>query len=216
MIQLNTVFASSVGIVQAPQFLNATKKASNEAIEQVLQKFRVDPIYPVIQTENMVWDPSLREFNEFVLQKSQEYLDQQGYDTTKVRLSINDLWCQKHMKTSGHERHTHNNGAVLSAFYIIECQDNSSHLMLYDPRVGKDYGFVLPEKDERIMSEASSIVNYGPSEGELILANSYIPHGFSRNVSDKPFVMLHINVYAEWVEQKLDTKVNSPTGAIVI
>lgn len=216
MIQLNTVFASSVGIIQAPQFLSATKRASNEAIEQVLQKFTVDPIYPVIQTENMVWDPNLREFNEFILQKSQEYLDQQGYDTTKVRLSINDLWCQKHMKTSGHERHTHNNGAVLSAFYIIECPNNSSHLMLYDPRVGKDYGFVLPEKDERVMSEASSIVNYGPSEGELILANAYIPHGFSRNVSDKPFVMLHINVYAEWVRQKLDTKMNAPTGAIVI
>jgi hypothetical protein len=88
--------------------------------------------------------------------------------------------------------------------------------MLYDPRVGKDYGFVLPEKDERVLSEASSIVNYGPTEGELILANSYMPHGFSRNASDKPFVMLHINVYAEWVQQKLDTKVNTPNGVIVV
>lgn len=209
MIQMNTIFQSSVGIVQAPQFIKTVSAASNKAMEQVLQKLRVDPIYPVIQTENMVWDANLREFNEFVLQKSQNYLDQQGYDTSKVRISINDLWCQKHMKTSGHERHTHNNGAVLSAFYIIECPNNSSHLMLYDPRAGKDYGFVLPEKNERQMSEASNIINYAPSEGELILVNSYVPHGFSRNVSDKPFTLLHINIYAEFVQQQIDTKLNN-------
>lgn len=209
MIQMNTIFQSSVGIVQAPQFIKTVSAASNKAMEQVLQKLRVDPIYPIIQTENMVWDANLREFNEFVLQKSQNYLDQQGYDTSKVRISINDLWCQKHMKTSGHERHTHNNGAVLSAFYIIECPNNSSHLMLYDPRAGKDYGFVLPEKNERQMSEASNIINYAPSEGELILVNSYVPHGFSRNVSDKPFTLLHINIYAEFVQQQIDTKLNN-------
>lgn len=213
MINLNSIFTSTVGIVEVPQFLTATKNSSNKHIEQVLQKYKIDPVHPLIQTENMVWDPQLKQFNEFVLNKTAEMLDLQGYDISKVRLSIKDLWCQKHYKMSGHERHVHNNGAVMSAFYIIECPPNSSHLMLYDPRPGKEYGFILPEKDERAMSEASNIINYAPSEGELILANSYIPHGFSRNQSDKPFTFLHINIYAAWAEQSLDTKINK---AIVI
>lgn len=218
MIQLNTVFSSSIGIVNAPQFLKVTKEVSNHYIEQVLQKYKIDPLYPVIQTENMVWDEKLREFNEFVLASANEALDKQGYDTKKVRLSINDLWCQKHLKMSGHEKHVHNNGAVMSAFYMIECPANSSHLLLYDPRPGKEYGFVLPEKNEKELTEASNIINYGPTEGELILANSYIPHGFTRNASDKPFVLLHINIYATWVEQnKINTKLNTfGNKAIVI
>lgn len=216
-LQMNSIFPSSVGIVQAQQFLTVAKQSSNIWIEKVLQKYKVDPIYPVIQTENMVWDEKLRELNEFILAAANDMLDKQGYDTTKVRLSINDMWCQKHFKMSGHEKHTHNNGAVLSAFYMIECPANSSSLLLYDPRIGKDYGFVLPEKNERDLTEASNIINYAPTEGELILANSYIPHGFTRNASDKPFVLLHINIYATWVEQKLETKLNTfGNKAIVI
>lgn len=210
MINLNTVFPSSVGIVNAPQFLSVTRNSSNKHIEQVLQKYQVDPVYPIIQTENMVWDETLVDFNNFVLASANEMLDKQGYDTTKVRLSINDLWCQKHFKMSGHERHTHNNGCVMSAFYIIEAPTNSCSVLFYDPRAGKEYGFVLPEKNERELTEASNIINYGPSDGELILVNSYIPHGFTRNYSDKPFVMLHINIYAEWViPQQVDTKLNT-------
>lgn len=209
MINMNAIFSSSIGIVSAPQFLKTIKETSNRYTEQVLQKYKIDPIYPVIQSENMVWDEKLRGFNEFVLTNANEALDKQGYDVSKVRLSINDLWYQKHFKMSGHEKHTHNNGAVMTAFYMIECPTNSSHLLFYDPRVGKDYGFVLPEKNERELTEASNIINYGPSEGELILTNSYIPHGFTRNASDNPFTFLHINIYATWVEQKLDTKVNT-------
>lgn len=215
MINLNTVFPSSIGIINAPHFLPTVRRASNEAIDQVLRKFTVDPIHPVIQTEEMVWDKNLVNFNNFVLDSAKEMLEKQGYDTSKVILSINEMWCQKHLKISGHERHTHNNGCVMTAFYIIECSNNSSHLMIYDPRVGKEYGFVLPEKNERELTEASNIINYGPSEGELILVNSYIPHGFSRNVSDKPFIMLHINIHALWAEQ-VDTKLNTFSNKAIV
>lgn len=217
MLNLNSIFPSSVGIIDGSRFLNVARETSSKAINDVLKKYRMDPIHPLVQTENMVWDPLLVELNNFILDSTKNMFDQQGYDTTKVRLSVNDLWCQKHYKTSGHEKHIHNNGAVMSGFFIIECPPSSSHLMLYDPRPGKEYGFVLPEKDERIMSEASNIINYAPGEGELILVNSYIPHGFSRNQSDTPVTFLHINIYASWAEQKLDTKTNHfANKAIVI
>lgn len=209
-VQMNSIFPSSIGIVNASQFLNVTRQRSKQWIELAKLNYQIDPIYPVVQTENMVWDDSLVKFNEFVLASANEFLDKQGYDISKVQLSINDLWCQEHYKMSGHEKHVHNNGAVISAFYIIECPDNSSYMLFYDPRVGKEYGFVLPEKNERELSEASNIINYGPSNGELIITNSYVPHGFTRNRSDKPFVFLHINIYATWLEpQKVDTKLNT-------
>lgn len=208
MINLSSIFPSSVGILDGSKFLKVARDSSYKAIDNALKKYNVDPVHPLIQTENMVWDPLLTELNNFILNSTNKMLDQQGYDVSKVRLSLNDLWCQKHFKTSGHERHIHNNGAVMSGFFMIECPQNSSFLMLYDPRPGKEYGFVLPEKNQKNMSEASSIINYGPSEGELILVNSYIPHGFSRNQSDNPFTFLHFNVYATWAEQTLDTKTN--------
>jgi len=215
-IQLNSIFPSSVAIVQAQNFLEIAKRVSNIEFQKVLQKYQVHPVYPVIQTENMVFAHELREFNEFVLHSADEMLDAQGYNVRKVRLSINDLWCQKHMKSSGHERHVHNNGAVLSAFYMLECPSNSSSMLFYDPRAGKEYGFVLPEKDERNLTEASNVVNYTPSEGELIFANSYIPHGFTRNLSESPFTFIHINIYASWLDQKVDTKLNTFTNQAIV
>lgn len=215
-IQLNPVFSSSIGVIEAKQFLNVASDVSDHYIHEALKKYKMDPTYPLIQSGNMVWDKNLVDFNNFILSTANDLLDKQGYDVTKVKLSINDMWCQKHFKMSNHERHVHNNGAVLTAFYMLECPANSCHLLFYDPRVGKEYGFVLPEKDERALTDASNIVNYGPSEGELIMTNAYIPHGFTRNASDKPFTFLHINIYAEWVEQKLDTKVNTFSNKAIV
>lgn len=219
-MQMNAVFPSSVGIDQQPKFLREVRTAAKKWIDSSKQKYQIDPIYPVAQSENMVHDENIIEFKTHILNKAAELLDQQGYDVSKVDLYLGDLWCQEHHKGSGHERHTHNNGAIVSGFYFLECPENSAAMMLYDPRSGKDFGFVLPEKDEKQMTEASNIINYMPTEGELVLVNSYVPHGFTKNRSDKPFVFLHLNVYAQFRAQaeqpKMIAKTTYGSGAIVV
>jgi hypothetical protein len=136
-MMMSAVFPSSVGIIDGTKFLPEAKSASNKWLRLAKQRYQLDPIYPVAQSENMVQDENINEFKTFILNKAAELLDMQGYDVSKVDLYLGDLWCQEHGKGSGHERHTHNNGAVVSGFYFLECPPNSAAMMLYDPRAGK-------------------------------------------------------------------------------
>jgi hypothetical protein len=38
------------------------------------------------------------------------------------------------------------------------------------------------------------MINYHPKEGMLMLTNAWLPHSFTRNMSDKPMRFIHFNV----------------------
>jgi ectoine hydroxylase-related dioxygenase (phytanoyl-CoA dioxygenase family) len=44
---------------------------------------------------------------------------------------------------------------------------------------------------------ASDQVMFKVEAGDLVLFNSWLPHGFTRHESDQPFQFIHFNVYVE-------------------
>lgn len=99
-------------------------------------------------------------------------------------------------------QHIHsNNEAQLVGFYFIEVPKNSPVVVLHDPRPGKVQSGIW-EQDRQKYSSASNIVCLPPEEGMMIITNSWLPHSFTQNISNKSFKFIHFNIGVSVVEEK--------------
>jgi hypothetical protein len=52
------------------------------------------------------------------------------------------------------------------------------------------------------VTHASTMINFVPKEGQLMLTNSWLPHSFTRNESKKPIRFIHFNVVVSQATQQ--------------
>ena len=45
------------------------------------------------------------------------------------------------------------------------------------------------------------MINFAPEEGQIVFTNSWLPHSFTRNESDKSFIMIHFNLGVTYTPQ---------------
>ena len=150
----------------------------------------------VFHSTPLVGDPNFNNFQQHVIQMSYGILDQQGFDLTNHKLVMNELWVQEFAKSGGghHTLHTHWNGHI-SGFYFLKISPKTSFPVFEDPRPGRNMN-LLPEKDKKNITHASSQVCYYPNPGDMILFNSYLPHLFMVDNGYEPFRFIHFNVQA--------------------
>lgn len=184
-------FTSPIYSFKKKEFLSSAKEVVSEKFEEVKKVEKLDEIYPLFNTKNIHDDKRISDLVNYVMTMSHHILDSQGYDMTKYKMEIYDFWCQEHHRSSGHEKHVHN--SIISGFYFLDCPKNSCKLLIYEPRPTKEY-LQLIEKNTSDASYASNVINFIPEEGEIIFANSWLPHGFTRNESESPFRMIHFNL----------------------
>ena len=89
--------------------------------------------------------------------------------------------------------HHHHNDCQLVAFYFLECPKDPPKMVIHDPRAMKVM-MPLYEQDITNITVATSMINFTPEPGQLIFANSWLPHSFTRNTSTKPFKFIHMNI----------------------
>jgi uncharacterized protein (TIGR02466 family) len=187
-------FPSSVSIVNKPQFLDSVSDVANEKLEED-KKLRpeLNDIYPVRMTGNLFDDPRVAEFTEFVAKSAWDTLTFQGYATDSMGMFFTELWVQEHHKHSLMEQHVHGAGSQMIGFYFLNAPENCSKVLFHDPRPGK-VQTNLPEKDPSQATFGSNAIHFTPEPGMLMLANSWLPHAFSRHASDKPLLFVHFNL----------------------
>ena len=186
-------FPSTIYVVSKPEFLADVTAVSEEKLKD--QRKNKNDIYPVVMSGDLLEDERVREFSQYVLQMSWEILADQGYAIDLFTLGYTEFWTQEHYKGSGMDYHTHSNFSQLIGFYVLDAPETGSDLILHDPRTGK-VQIDLPEKDPVKITKASSRVFMKLKKGDLILTNAYIPHSFTRNMSNKPVRFVHMNVMA--------------------
>jgi uncharacterized protein (TIGR02466 family) len=189
----NTFFPTTVYTIVKPEFLESVNLASNDALDLAKKQHTMNETYPVVMSTGMMGDPRIKDFQQFIAQSGWAILDAQGYDMTKFNTYVSELWCQEHHKFSGMEEHVHPYGVLLSGFYFLETPEESSMIHLHDPRAGKVQAS-LPEKDNTKVTEASNSFYMKPEPGMMIISNSWLPHSFTRNASDKPCKFIHFNI----------------------
>lgn len=192
IVETYSYFPTIVSKTSAPQYVEIVKKVALE-LTPVAEKDREDDSQLCYMSPNIFGDERISEFCENVIQFAWNVLDGQGYNLSKSQTYYQAMWMQEHYKSSGMEKHVHSYGTQIVGFYFLEVPENSSRLVLHDPRPAKiqiDAG----EKHAEDITPASQMINFIPQVGDLYLTNAWLPHSFTRHGNDAPCRFIHINI----------------------
>jgi uncharacterized protein (TIGR02466 family) len=187
-------FPSTVSIVDGLKFLDVVSFVAEEELAKTKsQNPNLDDIYPVRMTGNFFDDERVREFADFVATSAWKVLTHQGYATDSMGMFFTEMWVQEHHKHSLMEQHVHGAGSQMIGFYFLNAPEKCSNALFHDPRPGK-VQTNLPEKDLSQATIGSNAIHFVPKPGMLLLANSWLPHSFSRHASEEPLLFVHFNL----------------------
>jgi hypothetical protein len=194
-LQVMSYFPSAVYSIVKPEFLSPARKVATEFLmKRKKEQPRMDPIYPLYQTENMFNDPRIAEFCQYVGATAWNILNGQGFAMADKSVFFMELWTQEHYKHSAMDEHTHGYGAQLVGFYFLETPPDCSRIIIHDPRPAKKQ-INLPEADMGKVTYGSNAINFTPEPGLLFFANSWLPHQFSRHANNtKPIRFIHFTI----------------------
>jgi len=198
-------FPSAIYSVTKPEYLEKAKEVCSEYVEKAkLKNTEIDELYPVYQTENFYNDARIKDLSDYILDVSWDILDNQGYDMSNSRTFYDEFWCQDHAKYSSMEQHIHAFGTQIVGFYFIECPENCSKVMFHDPRPAK-VQINLREKQVSTVTTASSIINFQPKEGLLMLTNAWLAHSFNKSGALDSMRFIHFTVFPNSAPQICQT-----------
>lgn len=186
----NEVFPTYVYDIDVPELLPLVRDISLNSLKG---KTPEHPAYPMVMGSNLEGIKEMQPFCEFVGKTAHRILIDQGYDVRNKSVQFSELWCQEHRKYSSMERHVHGNGVQLVGFYFIDVSPNSMAVTLHDPRSAKVQAQEKPE-DPSMPTYASTKIDIIPYPGLLIFTDAWLPHSFSRNLSDDPVRFIHFNI----------------------
>ena len=188
-------FSSGIYTSYYPEFLEDAKVISKKFIDDRKKESVIDKVYPVIASSNLIDEKKLKPLSNKILKMASSVLMMQGYDVNLYETVLFELWSQEHQQYSGQEEHIHPH-YQMSGFYFLnvpENPENCPRVIFHDPRAVKVYSN-LSESDPLKGTYASSMINYIPEPGQLMMTNSWLAHSFTKNPSKKPFTFLHFNV----------------------
>jgi len=192
-VELHQHFVSAAYTVFKPDFLDPVREVAGRNLALVRKRHKLNPLYPVYQTDNLTQEEALVPFLEYVAQTGWNILRSQGYAMDHLQIAMHEVWCQEHHLHSSMEYHTHGHGSQLSGFYFMDVPPDSSIIQLHDPRPGKNM-INLQERDGSQATMASGSIVFTAQEGLLFYTNSYVPHSFTRHGGKKPLRFIHFNL----------------------
>ncbi len=192
-------FVSAIYNINAPQFLDAATQVANTAITDTERQQKQKDLYPAAMSAHLGEDERLKGLSEFLLGYATKILAAQGYNMASVVPVINEFWLQEHFIYSSMDQHVHDRGAQINAFFVIDNAENGCKFCIHDPRPGKVQAG-LEQADFNTVTYASNQVFFELKPGTCVLTNSWLPHSFTRNGSNKPTRFFHINIGVKPVE----------------
>ena len=186
-------FPTCIHSASNPGYLDLMRYTHEKYINIARRSQEKNNVYQFTVSDNYPRDKDIFPFVQFIKESCAQALVQQGYDTNVYDLEVVDLFSQEHEFASNMEPHFHNN--FFTALYFLDVPPNVRALF-YDPRDLKVYASIK-EANINNSSPATSIINYMPEPGLLLITNSWLKHSFTRNPTSAPFKFIHmgINVY---------------------
>jgi hypothetical protein len=202
LLNIDFQFVTPIYSINKPEWIEDGRDVISKYIEKRKsdKDYKENPIYPICQTEFMS-DEKMNPLMNYIAATAWNLLDENGYKMDLYYTYVMDFWGQSLDKHAMHIEHVHNLGAQYTGFYFLDVPENSSNLLIFDPRPGKKQ-IGLVEKDMSQVTLGTSIINYKPKPGDLYLIPSWLGHGFSPNASDEAFRFIHFNVSAQLATQQ--------------
>lgn len=192
-----TLFPTIVYKTNELEFIDTLRQSGLDAM---IKEKTTHELYPMHMSGDMLGDERNIEFAKYIIQTAFNVLVDQGYDMTNRQTVYQSMWMQEHHKSSGMEEHIHNDGCFLNAFYFVDVPENSSVMVLHDPRPAK-VQIDMPQKDNNL-HPCSAKAMIKPEKGDVIFSNSWLPHSFTRHGNDEPLRFIHINIGIQYAPQQ--------------
>ena len=186
-------FPCPVYKIDKPEYLDTVRTVMKEKIDEIKKSRKMNPIYPLYQTDILLGDERIKSFADYIGATSWNILESQGYAMNNLTVFFQELWGQEHHKHSLHEEHVHGHGCQLVGFYFLDTPKDCSRLVIHDPRPAKRL-VNLPEVDMFSVTMGSTAINFLPKPGELYIVPSWIPHSFSRHGAKSPLRFIHFTI----------------------
>ena len=207
-LQLEEYFKCPIWYADEPKFVKKLNKASDKYIKDSQKRLKPDmdkrnkkfgdkgDMGHVFHSTSLIGDPKFKELQDYVGATSYNLLGEMGFDLTNYQVFTTELWVQEFAKKGGghHTLHTHWNGHI-SGFYFLKASERTSMPLFEDPRAGNMMN-LLPEKDKKNISYASTQINYKVNPGRMIFFPSYLPHQYVTDMGYEPFRFIHWNCQA--------------------
>ena len=198
-------FQTPLWVAEAPMFLKNAIKVTDKYVkkgEKLLRdKLKNEPQWKKDigtfglskHSESFSNDPKVKDLVQFIGQRSYEFLDWSGFNLQNHSLHFTEFWVQEFSEKGGghHSTHAHWNQHV-SGFYFLQCSEKTSFPIFHDPRPGAIMT-KLPLKEENKISMGTSMVNYKPKPGTMIIFPGYVPHEYAVDAGIEPFRFVHWN-----------------------
>ena len=216
-LEVFSYFPSTVYSIKKPEFLTTIKTVAMEAVaKRRSEQPKLDPIYPLYQTENLFTDPRMAEFANYVGATGWNILQSQGFDMSNKNVFFMEMWCQEHHRHSAMDEHIHGLGSQLVGFYFLDTPADCQKIVINDPRPAKKQ-INLQETNMTNVTYASNSINFTPEPGLLFFANSWLPHAFSRHASAKPSRFIHFSLGVNQLPpQQSPVEAAATNGPIII
>ena len=207
-LQLEEFFKCPVWFADQPKFVDdlnrasdpyieVSKKTLKPAIDERNKKFgNKGDMGHVFHSTSLIGDPNFAELQNYIGATAHNLLGEMGFDLTNYQLFTTEMWVQEFAKKGGghHTLHTHWNGHI-SGFYFLKADESTSMPMFEDPRPGNMMN-LLPEKDKKKVTYASSQISYQVKPGRMMFFPSYLPHQYIVDMGYNPFRFIHWNCQA--------------------
>lgn len=185
-------FATPVYVVDKPEFIDAVRTVSSR-YEEASRERKKSADYVNLMTSSYSHEPELEAFSQYVSQTAWNILASQGYAMDDMVTFFTEMWTQEHNHLSSMETHVHGAGCQISAFFFVDVPEKSCKLVVHDPRPGKVI-INLPEKDASKITLGGSQIVFTPRAGTIIFINAWLPHSFTKNMSNESMRFVHMNL----------------------
>ena len=183
-------------------FISDLNVVHNDYVKRIENNHGVSGLYPMILSEAYSEDERVQHFKKFVEEMALQAFTAQGYDDTVFDTVVTEMFSQEHRYSSNMEPHFHN--TFFSGFYFLEVPDEDIRALFYDPKDVKVF-MSAKEKNPNMLTPATSLINYNPEPGLLMLTNSWLRHSFTRNPSKLPFKFVHLGIGVVYNPNKISS-----------
>lgn len=147
----------------------------------------------LLQSNQLAYEPALREVADYLLMSSVSILRSQGYLVDNYDFYLQGLWAQEVNRGSGTIPHAHKNSQICGWFFL-EVPKTGVYPVYHDCRMNKGMVELDFAQGTEITNATSSIHFNDIVPGTVLFSNSWIPHQLLNNESDVPARCIHFVV----------------------
>jgi len=194
-MHLDNWFPTTVGRDNHPEWIDPMNllldKIFNVPNKQVNTQFYYNG-ETTYGTRSLTEDPEFSPFIDFVKKKAVGFLDQQGYDTSRIPWKPY-FFANSFLEGSNHPKHLHSQ-CTLSGIYYLKTPPGSSKIRFYPNQPFKDFfDYMYMIKDPNNWY-CMPHVDYEPCPGLLLIWPAWMYHEVPPNQSKTPRTSIVFNL----------------------